>query len=1503
MKNVFLKKQKKMSIFSLLVFVTIILGACKQYKADVKEFLEYWTSQAFVTEVEIKNETQTDLNGIKSVSSLADVEITLKLENPKNFTLLMPSADETREILSFNKLGEGITPKVDSDYTMEQIGNTALKLVLKKEFLQKMEWGIIDLGPTITLYATDGRKFSNPFTFNIKANTPPPKPTVAVAKTTGTPSYYVLCITVPETDMRKAVAGGLLHKDLAHVEINETPYAFSVNEAEKKFVKPESDSFITLSDVAKLTAPDADKVPTGGWVLYYKTDVEVKEGAAKKAYTVRLADEQGLVSAPLNASTKPNRPAPVQISRVKGICTADVNSDNTGAAPHIIGVGEAEKPATLRLTCATADSTIYYTLTEIVAGSLASPLTASGAGSGVDISLPIQPGKTEAEYTLTVRAEAAGFETGAERTLYYKIIAQNTDTALSELKLKEGSDEYSAALIAGSDSAYICKIPFAERVRNLTLTATTANSRSTITAVTVDGASPAGFAAANTVTLTNAVTLPNSLPAAQVTVKITVTAEDPTVTKEYTLTVTYPPVLTSLGFTSGSTPVSFRNEGDTVNVTFNPHTREYYIFAAQLSPSVMGFTAVPESDATYTVKVNGNEYTGTTVLLPSVGGETLVTFTVEKAGLQNEYKVHIKRKSYTVTLKAKSSDDESAAGGGTIKVTNTTGAGIGSVNNNTSAEVTVKAEIGATITATATPNPGYTFMKWSGASISYPNDASLSYAVESQVEIKAEFKSPNIYVRGTNGDWYSNTANVPGGAAEGNDTSGTGSKKKPYATVSNALSQCTEAGTAYTIFVDGTIEENTTLDIGSSQKVTIESLRKAAMPAVIHDKRLNPTAKQCLVTTAGTLTLDSVILKANITATLGSNSSQYVYGIQQTSGEVTVKGNTTKIRNFAHAVEIKSGTFTMENGSICNNYVNGKNAGVTIEGGKFVLKGGSIENNEAKTGAGVYVKGISADNKAQFTMEDGKISNNKAKDLGGGIYVDEHGKADISGGTIKNNSAAELTYGPVPYEDVGGGGICILGGTVNFTGGTIEGNIINAVMKNCGAGVFIAAKGTFNMSGGTIKDCTTQTVTSSQSSRGIGVYVAGLASAIKGTFNMTGGTIENCKPCSGHRADGGGVYVGGKAVFTMEKDARITPSTGSDANVKGNNDVYLANGAKITIAKKLEYQLVARITPKSYPTVSESNILVLRNPADNITNVAKNYFKFTVTSDSNKAYCVNETGLIRQQVDTTPYDTNRQNWAKLKAAINNANNNDVIYVRDVCYANSANDTITVDNKTITLIGVTSEHVSLNASDQQCRIFTIKNGGNLTIKNMELKGHAKDGKGGGGILLANDGARTSLTLENVSITSCRTSGNGTIHGAGIAIYNGTVTMNGKTQISDCKSLVYGCWGGGVYIGAGGILTIDGYDTPNNFDKTYIRSCEAAQGGGVYIASGGKLELKQGQLSLNRATGTDKKGYAVYNANPMSDPNSFNWTGGTIENHGSDGTVIEGPYNNPNNLVAD
>ena len=413
---------------------------------------------------------------------------------------------------------------------------------------------------------------------------------------------------------------------------------------------------------------------------------------------------------------------------------------------------------------------------------------------------------------------------------------------------------------------------------------------------------------------------------------------------------------------------------------------------------------------------------------------------------------------------------------------------------------------------------------------------------------KAEF--PTFYVRGRNGAWY--TDNVPG-SEEGDDDTGNGSKEKPYATVATALAQCTENGVPYIILTDGMIEEKNTLNIESNKMITIAALRKdynPPVPAIIHDARSLPPdsgPERYLVTTAGTLTLDSVILEAVITGTHNIHdfiANSWVYGIKQTGGTVTVKGEAAQVRNFAHAVEITGGTFTMEAGSICENYINGGKSGVAIEGGStFILKGGSIKDNKATNRAGVSVEGTST-NKGRFTMTGGEISGNKAWCFGGGIYVDEYGVADISGGTIKANHAAEGTFSSPP-EDVGGGGICIEKGTVNFTGGTIKDNFLDGAKKNCGAGVFIEGGGTFNMTGGTIEGCKPNPdISSPQPSKGGGVFVK------DGTFTMSGGTV------SGNTADeGGGVFVK-KGTFTMS-GGKVSGNTADEGGgIYGENSAY-----------------------------------------------------------------------------------------------------------------------------------------------------------------------------------------------------------------------------------------------------------------------------------------------------------------------------------------------------------
>ena len=265
-------------------------------------------------------------------------------------------------------------------------------------------------------------KFKQTFTIPLKANTPPPKPGYAVAKTTGTPAYYVLCITVP--DMDKTAGGGLLHKDLDRIEINRTPYTFSVDEGQHKFTKPESPVFITHSDVEKLSNQPNDAIPAdSSWVLYYKTDVEVKDGAAKKDYTIKLIDKKGLASDIVNASTKPNKPEAEEITITEGTKF----SGNGGSATDPIIIGTNGDKAEIRIASATANTTVHCTRTDT--GSSASiPYD----GNPVTVPLPLNGGR-EKQYKLEYYTDGEGFAATPVKTIYYKVVKAYTVTYRVEI--------------------------------------------------------------------------------------------------------------------------------------------------------------------------------------------------------------------------------------------------------------------------------------------------------------------------------------------------------------------------------------------------------------------------------------------------------------------------------------------------------------------------------------------------------------------------------------------------------------------------------------------------------------------------------------------------------------------------------------------------------------------------------------------------------------------------------------------------------------------------------------------------------------------------------------------------------------------------------------------------------------------------------------------------------------------------------------------------------------
>ena len=103
---------------------------------------------------------------------------------------------------------------------------------------------------------------------------------------------------------------------------------------------------------------------------------------------------------------------------------------------------------------------------------------------------------------------------------------------------------------------------------------------------------------------------------------------------------------------------------------------------------------------------------------------------------------------------------------------------------------------------------------------------------------------------------------------------------------------------------------------------------------------------------------------------------------------------------------------------------------------------------------------------------------------------------DINGGTLKMNDGSTIT-GNITY-----GGVYVISGTFEMTGGTISGNGRSTSFMGGG----VDNRGTFTMSGGTISG--------NNASTGGGVYS-------NGTFTMSGGTISS----NNASEKGGGVYI------------------------------------------------------------------------------------------------------------------------------------------------------------------------------------------------------------------------------------------------------------------------------------------------------------------------------------------------------------------------------------------
>lgn len=229
-----MKKVVRIVILSILAFSFFV--ACKNYTADIDDYLSYWSTESSIADYTFDPSPQTDAEGVRWVSSKTAVTVTFTVNNPKNFNFKMPGdVDAPADIVTFPRIrnepdkNAAITSQPGIDYEFKKISNTKLALTYTPVFLQKHEWGREDITPSIMLYTMDGRHFKQDLQFALKVNTPPPTIThYTVAKTkihdVGKDTYYVLCLQIPNMDV--SVPGGLLHKDIAVLKSTERRILF-----------------------------------------------------------------------------------------------------------------------------------------------------------------------------------------------------------------------------------------------------------------------------------------------------------------------------------------------------------------------------------------------------------------------------------------------------------------------------------------------------------------------------------------------------------------------------------------------------------------------------------------------------------------------------------------------------------------------------------------------------------------------------------------------------------------------------------------------------------------------------------------------------------------------------------------------------------------------------------------------------------------------------------------------------------------------------------------------------------------------------------------------------------------------------------------------------------------------------------------------------------------------------------------------------------------------------
>ena len=1183
-----MKKIFRILTITAVLTAVVLIAACKQFLADPEEFFSYWSSELVPVDYSIDKPSQT-IGGVPCVPSANDVTVTVKLKNPKNIKLVTPaSSSDAGRVIRFP--GLSTQPTYGTYYTLVQTANDKLELTYKPLFLKDYEWCTKDIGADITFVSTDGRPFNKKFYLKLKVNTPPPKPTAVLAQTNSASPTYVLCLEVP--DMGVSVTGGKLHKDIAQIEINGTPYELTLNGTTTDFVKPADTHFITaVTQLAGYPVP-----PSGNWVLYYDTQLPV--GNAYRAYTVKLKDNKGLVSAVLETGTaRPQLPAET-VNITRGQRSTGSGLGGTTGDPIIIN-GETSAPEAQITIQNIAGTTVHCEVQEIVGAS------STGAVSQYDTN-PVTAtlglnGTNEKLYKVKYHTDGTGYTPTSTTIKYYKVLKchsvtfnANGGTFLSGSTL---SVLVPHGTVAAAPSTPPTKTGYHVDGWYTEAACTTQWNFSTQT-ITGDKQLYAKWAPnSGTSYRVEHYQELSAAPAGQYPASPTET-ENPTGTTGANITGIYKnyqgfefdrqaPESATIA-ADGSTVVKVYYKRKTVNVTFNPNDGTIDSSTANVTLSGRFGTALT---APANLVKTGYTFSGWSPLLstPPVFPANDTTYMA-----QWHKNPKVKFKVYNGT-------------GGSLK--GTYGSSTQTAGNVPPAilEPSFTVTYGGSISFEALPALAWEVDSWTGLTASPANAATVTFSnITRDTEVIVKFKKTTT-IKSTDPQPWKLLKEVVR-IADNN----------AVITINGEI-KATNEGSAGVDANWGEIEINKNLTIkkadGATTAVLNANSNHATAPADAPADAPATPHRIFKVTGNKKLTLQNLTLK--------DGKDEGTLGVIGQGGAITVSDSDGKAEltnciiedcqaKYGGAIGCYSGTtVTLTNTTIQKCKATERGGAIFAEGATVNITSCTLKGNEAKVYGGAIFAQNSGSTPTIVTVSGGTIGGTNAADankttgteinegMGGGIYMAPRctlnmlNNVQVIGNTARN-----------------GGGVYAFGTTVTLTNCTLKGNTAKS-----GGAIYAKKSGsnvsTVTITGGTIggtnpADANKATGTGTDNGMGGGIWVDDTCSLnLKDSTDPSSG-VQRLRILGNRAQKGTGIYA--KNTIVSMKDT---------LQIDTNNDVYLDDGTKIRADNDLNPPsgFVARITVPDNKYNTSTQVLI----ANYGVNLANQTGKFTVTRGGSPA--------------------------------------------------------------------------------------------------------------------------------------------------------------------------------------------------------------------------------------------------------------------------------------------